>query len=116
MIDDPTDAKPEDWDQPEQIADPDAKKPVAWNDDMDGEWKPDMIDNPDYKGEWKPRQISNPNYKGKKSLFLGLPLLLGLLGLVSVLLYSLDCQSYLVSIHHLFHPSSFQVFCISKDC
>ena len=35
-----------------------------WDDEMDGEWEPPMIDNPDYKGEWKPRQIDNPDYKG----------------------------------------------------
>ena len=70
MIDDPTDAKPEDWDQPEHIADPNAKKPVGWDDETDGEWEPTMIDNPGYKGEWKPRKIRNPNYKGKKSFFI----------------------------------------------
>merc|ERR1712121_546639 len=36
-----------------------------WDDEMDGEWEPPMVDNPDYKGEWKPRQIDNPAYKGK---------------------------------------------------
>merc|ERR1711890_4394 len=60
----PEDAKPEDWEQPEHVSDPDAKKPDDWDDDMDGEWEPPMIDNPDYKGEWKPKQIDNPAYKG----------------------------------------------------
>merc|ERR1712045_1090445 len=57
----------EDWDilPPKKIKDPDAKKPEDWDDEMDGEWEPPMIDNPDYKGEWKPRQIDNPDYKGK---------------------------------------------------
>jgi len=41
------------------------KKPEDWDDEMDGEWEPPMIDNPDYKGTWKPKQIKNPNYKGK---------------------------------------------------
>ena len=41
------------------------KKPEDWDDEMDGEWEPPMIDNPAYKGEWKPKQIKNPNYKGK---------------------------------------------------
>merc|ERR1712200_109868 len=41
-----------------------ATKPEDWDDEMDGEWEPPMIDNPDYKGEWKPRQIDNPDYKG----------------------------------------------------
>merc|ERR1712240_836044 len=56
-----------DWDflAPKKIADPDAKKPDDWDDEMDGEWEPPMIDNPDYKGEWKPKQIDNPGYKGK---------------------------------------------------
>merc|ERR1711973_55187 len=44
--------------------DPDATKPEDWDDEMDGEWEPPMIDNPEYKGEWKPRQIDNPAYKG----------------------------------------------------
>lgn len=39
-------------------------KPDDWDDEMDGEWEPPMIDNPEYKGEWKPKQIDNPNYKG----------------------------------------------------
>ncbi|KTG34517.1 hypothetical protein cypCar_00038341 [Cyprinus carpio] len=54
----------EDWDKPENIPDPDAKKPDDWDEDMDGEWEPAMIPNPEYKGEWKPKQIDNPNYKG----------------------------------------------------
>merc|ERR1711878_50350 len=56
----------DDWDflPPEHIADPDATKPEDWDDEMDGEWEPPMIDNPEYKGEWKPRQIDNPDYKG----------------------------------------------------
>ena len=35
---------------PEHIADPDATKPDDWDDDMDGEWEPPMVDNPDFKG------------------------------------------------------------------
>merc|ERR1712235_27420 len=55
-----------DWDflPPKTIKDPEAKKPEDWDDEMDGEWEPPMIDNPEYKGEWKPRQIDNPDYKG----------------------------------------------------
>ena len=41
-------------------------QPEDWDDEMDGEWEPPMIDNPEYKGEWKPRQIDNPAYKGTK--------------------------------------------------
>merc|ERR1712172_170462 len=57
----------EDWDilPPKLIKDPEANKPEDWDDEMDGEWEPPMIDNPDYKGEWKARQIDNPEYKGK---------------------------------------------------
>merc|ERR1712241_1080631 len=39
--------------------------PEDWDEEMDGEWEPPMIDNPEYKGEWKPKQIKNPAYKGK---------------------------------------------------
>ncbi|XP_057342115.1 calreticulin [Microplitis mediator] len=63
-IPDPEDTKPEDWDKPETIPDPEAAKPEDWDDEMDGEWEPPMIDNPDFKGEWKPKQIDNPAYKG----------------------------------------------------
>ena len=48
-IDDAEDIKPEDFDKPEHIADPDATKPEDWDDEMDGEWEPPMIDNPEYK-------------------------------------------------------------------
>lgn len=75
-IDDPTDSKPEvgtcsgtphhgevvdsladsdlliyhqDWDKPEHIPDPDAKKPEDWDEEMDGEWEPPVIQNPEYK-------------------------------------------------------------------
>lgn len=39
----------QDWDKPETIPDPDAKKPDDWDEDMDGEWEPPMITNPDYQ-------------------------------------------------------------------
>lgn len=39
----------QDWDKPENIPDPDAKKPDDWDDEMDGEWEPPMVTNPDYK-------------------------------------------------------------------
>ena len=46
-----------DWDKPQHIADPDAKKPDDWDDEIDGEWEPPMIDNPDYKvGEKSDKQ------------------------------------------------------------
>jgi len=64
-IADPDATKPEDWDKPEHIADPDATKPDDWDDDMDGEWEPPMVDNPEFKGDWKPPMIKNPAYKGK---------------------------------------------------
>lgn len=53
-----------DWDKPEHIPDPEAKKPEDWDDEIDGTWEPPMIDNPEYKGVWKARQIDNPAYKG----------------------------------------------------
>jgi calreticulin len=62
---DPTDVKPDGWDDiPAQITDPDAKKPEDWDDELDGEWTAPQIDNPAYKGEWSPKQIDNPDYKG----------------------------------------------------
>lgn len=48
-IPDPDDQKPEDWDKPEHIHDPEASKPEDWDDEMDGEWEAPMIDNPEYK-------------------------------------------------------------------
>lgn len=39
----------QDWEKPETIPDPDAKKPDDWDEDMDGEWEPPMITNPEYK-------------------------------------------------------------------
>lgn len=39
----------QDWEKPETIPDPDAKKPDDWDDDMDGEWEPPMISNPEFK-------------------------------------------------------------------
>ena len=83
-MNDPTDTKPEgkllssdinikikyvsffpiDWDKPEHIPDPDAKKPEDWDDEIDGAWEPPSIDNPEYKGVWTARQIDNPAYKG----------------------------------------------------
>merc|ERR1711966_97791 len=65
-IDDPEDKKPEGHDDiPKQIVDPDASKPDDWDDDSDGEWEAPVIDNPEYKGEWKPKRIANTAYKGK---------------------------------------------------
>jgi len=65
-IDDPEDKKPEGYDDiPKQIVDPDAKKPEDWDEESDGEWEAPMIDNPAFKGEWKPKKIKNSAYKGK---------------------------------------------------
>lgn len=38
-----------DYDKPQHIPDPEAKKPEDWDDEIDGEWEPPMIDNPEYK-------------------------------------------------------------------
>jgi len=81
-IDDPTDSKPDDWEEEamiadptdvkpeghdnisEKIVDPEAKKPEDWDDDMDGDWEAPEIDNPEFKGEWVQKQMENPKYKG----------------------------------------------------
>lgn len=39
----------QDYDKPQHIPDPEAKKPDDWDDEIDGEWEPPMIDNPEYK-------------------------------------------------------------------
>lgn len=80
---DPSDSKPADWaddaemddpnaekpvgydDIPAQVPDPDASKPEDWDDDDDGEWEAPMIENPEFKGEWLPPRIANPAYKGE---------------------------------------------------
>jgi len=85
MIDDPSDSKPTDWvdeqeiddpaakkpdgydDIPAQIPDPDATKPEDWDDEDDGEWEPPLIDNPEFKGEWVAPKVANPAYKGEWS-------------------------------------------------
>jgi calreticulin len=65
-IDDPEDKKPDGYDDiPKQIVDPDAKKPEDWDEESDGEWEAPMIDNPAFKGEWKAKKIRNTAYKGK---------------------------------------------------
>lgn len=51
----------QDWDKPENIPDPDAKKPDDWDEDMDGEWEPAMIPNPEYKVQKHSSYIENPN-------------------------------------------------------
>eukprot|EP00795_Rhopilema_esculentum_P000380 gene380-10044_t len=83
-IDDPSDKKPDEWDEREKIVDPNAKKPVDWDEDApakivdpnakkpDG-WLDDAPENiPDPSavkpadwdaeedGEWEPPQIPNP--------------------------------------------------------
>merc|ERR1740138_1133334 len=63
-MDDPEDAKPDDWVTDKRIVDEEAKKPDDWDDEEDGEWEAPMKDNPDFKGEWKAKRISNPEYKG----------------------------------------------------
>lgn len=46
------DSHSQDWDKPEHIPDPDAKKPEDWDEEMDGEWEPPVIQNPEYKVRW----------------------------------------------------------------
>ena len=62
---DPSDTKPVGWDQVlERIPDLSAEKPDDHEDDIDGEWEPPTMDNPEYKGEWVQRRIPNPDFKG----------------------------------------------------
>jgi hypothetical protein len=50
QIDDPTDFKPEGYDDIKPtIIDPEATKPEDWDDDLDGEWEAPTISNPDFK-------------------------------------------------------------------
>lgn len=87
-IDDPSDIKPEDWDEREKIPDPDASKPDDWDETAPPQIidataiKPDnwlddedpMIPDPDAKqpedwdqemdGEWEPPLIENPKCIG----------------------------------------------------
>jgi calnexin len=84
-IDDPSDVKPEDWDDRVLVRDPNARKPADWDDDAPFQipdprkrspppgWlvdEPKMIPdastkkpanwNEDTMGEWKPRNVPNP--------------------------------------------------------
>jgi calnexin len=71
-------------DEPKFVADPDARKPKDWDDEILGNWEPPMIANPkcefamgcgvfeapairnpEFKGKWKAPQIPNPDYVGK---------------------------------------------------
>lgn len=65
QMDDPTDVKPEGYDDiVAEIADPEASQPEDWDEDLDGTWTAPLIDNPEYQGEWKAKRIDNPDYKG----------------------------------------------------
>ncbi|XP_071786235.1 calnexin-like isoform X2 [Asterias amurensis] len=83
-IDDPSDSKPDDWDDRKKIVDPDATKPDDWDEDApatiidedatmpDGwlEHEQELIDDPDadkpedwdddMDGEWEPPKLKNP--------------------------------------------------------
>lgn len=64
-IADPTDKKPEGYDDiTAEIPDPEASKPEDWDNEEDGEWEAPLIDNPEFKGNWKANMIDNPAYKG----------------------------------------------------
>jgi len=65
QIDDPTDVKPEGYDDIKPtIIDPEATKPEDWDDELDGEWEAPTIANPEFKGPWRAKRIDNPAYKG----------------------------------------------------
>ncbi|KAI1287330.1 Calnexin [Halotydeus destructor] len=83
-IDDPSDRKPEEWDEREKIPDPDAKKPGDWDENeprkivdpkavMPADWleeEPEMVSDPEASkpsdwdpemdGEWEPPLVANP--------------------------------------------------------
>jgi len=66
FIDDPSDKKPEGYDDiPKEIVDPEASKPEDWDDELDGDWEAPKIPNPEFKGPWRAKQIENPAYKGE---------------------------------------------------
>ncbi|KAI5962103.1 uncharacterized protein KGF55_003179 [Candida pseudojiufengensis] len=80
QIPDPTQKKPDDWDEsaPRYIPDPKAIKPKDASDDWKpplivnpqcesgcGPWKAPLIVNENYKGPWFPPDIKNPNFQGK---------------------------------------------------
>ncbi|OHT12281.1 Calnexin 1 [Tritrichomonas foetus] len=106
IIPDPYEVKPADWDdnapntipdpkklnppegwllnEPQHILDTESKKPREWNEQLMGEWKPQLVPNPKcikapgcgpYKpprirnpkarGVWKPKMVPNPFYKGE---------------------------------------------------
>jgi len=82
LIPDPFEVKPADWEDIENIDDPDdlpppgydnvpqfipdnaAIKPANWDESRMGAWAPPLIPNPNFKGTWKPRQIPNPAFRG----------------------------------------------------
>jgi calreticulin len=64
-IDDPDDKKPDGYDDiPKQIVDPKAKKPDDWDDESDGEWEAPMIDNPEYKVCIHPKAAQRMGHNG----------------------------------------------------
>lgn len=87
FIPDPNKTKaPEGWleDEPKRIPDPNQKKPDDWDDEVLGEWEPQIIDNPKclqapgcgkyevpvipnpaFRGKWQAPMIDNPAYKGE---------------------------------------------------
>merc|ERR1711918_29972 len=67
---DPTDVKPEGYDDiPEKIPDPDATMPDDWDEEDDGEWEAPVIENPDYKGPWVHPKVPNPDYTPDPELY-----------------------------------------------
>ena len=57
-------------DEETMIPDPSAEKPSDWDDEMDGEFEPPLLENPACKeapgcGPWTKPTIDNPAFKGK---------------------------------------------------
>ncbi len=63
-IEDPNSKKPADWVEEELVDDTKAKKPQDWNDAKEGQWQPPKTKNPKYKGPWTPSKVYNPKYSG----------------------------------------------------
>ena len=55
---DPSEVKPEDWDQPEVLPDPSAAQPAEWDEEMDGDWEAPTIKNPEFKVPALPFRVS----------------------------------------------------------
>ncbi|KAH9129569.1 hypothetical protein LEN26_005448 [Aphanomyces euteiches] len=67
FIPDPNAKKPDDWDEsaPKTIPNPEFKKPEDWDDATQGPWRQPRMTNPAYRGKWTPPMIENPDFVGE---------------------------------------------------